>query len=104
MKKEMFGLSPNEIRMINGVFEKFPQVHEVVIYGSRAKGNFKPYSDIDLSLTGQHLSQKLLFEIELSLDDLMLPYIFDLNLKRQITNPEFINHIDRVGKLFYKKI
>ncbi|MCJ8498345.1 nucleotidyltransferase domain-containing protein [Chryseobacterium salipaludis] len=59
--------------MIKGVFEKFPQVHEVVIYGSRAKGNFKPYSDIDLSLIGNDLSQKVLFRIELSLDDLMLP-------------------------------
>ncbi|WP_343217662.1 nucleotidyltransferase domain-containing protein [Chryseobacterium salipaludis] len=69
----MFGLAPSEIKMIKGVFEKFPQVHEVVIYGSRAKGNFKPYSDIDLSLIGNDLSQKVLFRIELSLDDLMLP-------------------------------
>lgn len=102
LNKKMFGLSNNDMQMIKSVFEKFPQVHEVIIYGSRAKGNYKPYSDIDLSLIGESLSQKLLFEIELCLDDLMLPYVFDLNIKNKISNPELLDHISRVGKMFYK--
>lgn len=98
----MFGLSYEEISKINDVFERFPQVHKVIIFGSRAKGNFKPYSDIDLSIVGENLSQKILFDIQLKLDDLFLPYIFDINIKEKISNPDFIDHINRVGKIFYK--
>ena len=104
LTKENFGLYPSDISKIIKVFEEFSEIEEVMIFGSRTKGNYKKYSDIDLSLKGQNLSQKLLFEIELSLDDLMLPYKFDLNIHNKIGNEELINHISRVGKLFYKKI
>ena len=103
LTEKMFGLFNKDIQKINTVFENFPQIQEVVIYGSRAKGNYKPYSDIDLTLIGENLSQKLLFNIEIELDNLLLPYIFDINIKEKITNPEFLDHINRVGKAFYKK-
>lgn len=102
LNEEMFGLSINDRKLIKGVFEKFSQVEEVIIYGSRSKGNYKPYSDIDFTLFGKELSQKLLFEIELGLDDLMLPYVFDLNINDKISNPDLLDHITRVGKRFYK--
>lgn len=98
----LFGLTTEDIGKIKGVFEKYPQIHEAILYGSRAKGNYKPYSDIDLTLMGKNLSQKLLFEIEIKLDELLLPYAFDLNIKEAITQPEFLDHIERVGKSFYK--
>lgn len=98
----MFGLSNKDIYLIKNIFEKYPQIHEVTIYGSRAKGNYKPYSDIDLTLSGHNLTQKLLYEIELCLDDLMLPYVFDLNLRDKISNEDLLEHISRVGKVFYK--
>ena len=97
----MFGLSNKDIYLIKSIFEKYPQIHEVTIYGSRAKGNYKPYSDIDLTLVGHNLTQKLLYEIELCLDDLMLPYVFDLNLRDKISNEDLLEHISRVGKVFY---
>ena len=103
MTKENFGLYPDDISKIRNVFEKFTEIEEVIIYGSRAKGNFRKYSDIDFSLISEYWSQKLLFEIELKLDDLMLPYVFDLNIKSTISNPELLEHISRVGKIFYKK-
>jgi len=102
LNEEKFGLSKKEILKINSVFEKFPQVQKVVIFGSRVKGNYKKYSDIDLTLIGENISQKTLYNIQLSLDDLYLPYVFDINIKEKITNSEFVEHIERVGLVFYQ--
>ena len=43
------------------------------------------------------------YEIEFDLDDLMLPYKFDISIYDKITNPKFLEHINRVGKEFYKR-
>ena len=102
LNEEKFGLSKKEILKINSVFEKFPQVQKVVIFGSRVKGNYKKYSDIDLTLIGENISQKTLYNIQLSLDDLYLPYVFDINIKEKITNSEFVDHIERVGLVFHQ--
>jgi len=76
---------------------------EVLFYGSRAKGNFKPGSDVDLTLKGEKLTLKLLNKISLDLDALLLPYSFDISIFHQITNPDLIEHTKRVGAVFYKK-
>lgn len=96
-------MTKEEIANIEAVFSKYPQIEEVVIYGSRAKGNFKPASDIDLTLIGKNIDLSLQTKIEFDLDDLMLPYKFDISIYSKITNPEFLEHIQRVGKEFYKK-
>lgn len=99
-----YGLTPATIQKIQRVFARFPQVEKAVLYGSRAKGNFKTGSDIDLSLTGgEDLTLQVVFKIERELDDLLLPYSFDLSIFEQLTNPDFIEHIQRVGITFYER-
>lgn len=99
---EHAGLSEEDVQSICKGLGLFPKVSEAILYGSRAKGNYRPGSDIDLTLKGNELSHQDLLNIELALDDLLLPYKIDLSLHRQIDNPQLIEHIDRVGKLFYK--
>ena len=99
----MFGLEKNIIDKIKIVFEDFPQIEEVRIYGSRAKGNYKPGSDIDLSLKGENLNHNLVNSISIELDKLFLPYIFDISIFKQITNDDLIEHINRYGKVFFEK-
>ena len=98
-----FGLKPHIIETIRNVFVKYPQVEKVIIYGSRAKGNYSNGSDIDLTLLGRDLDLSLLNKIDNELDDLMLPYTFDLSNFSQIKNKDLIGHIRRVGKTFYEK-
>lgn len=100
---EKFGLLQDDINRIKGVFLRYSQIEEVLIYGSRAMGNFRPSSDIDLSLLGRKIDLSLQQQIEFDLDDLMLPYKFDLSIYDRINNPEFRDHIKRVGKEFYIK-
>lgn len=95
-----FGLSNEDIDKIKVVFAKFPEIERVVIYGSRVKGNYKPSSDIDLTLVGEKLNLTLLQTLENEIDDLLLPYKFDISIFHQISNPDLINHIERVGKEF----
>lgn len=102
-KKIKFGLRWETIKKINFVFQTFDEIDAAVLYGSRAKGNFKPGSDIDLALKGERLDLHLLNKISLALDDLLLPYTFDISIYHQISNPDLIDHIIRVGKIFYAR-
>ena len=95
------GLKPRTVEAINGVFTRHPEVERAILYGSRAKGNYRNGSDIDLTLDGPDLNLGLLFSIENELDDLLLPYKIDLSIRRHISNPDLLDHINRVGKVFY---
>lgn len=97
------GLSELTVARINGVFECFPAVEKVVLYGSRAKGNYKPGSDIDLTLFGSGLSSRLLADVVDELDDLLLPYSIDLSIFEDLNHAELREHIERVGVVFYER-
>ena len=96
-----FGLKENIIEQINSVFGEFPQIDEVIIYGSRVKGNYRPGSDIDFTLKGKNLNHYLMNSISLELDKLFLPYILDISDFNKISNRDLIEHINRVGEIFY---
>jgi predicted nucleotidyltransferase len=98
-----FGLKEQTINKIIKVFQSFPEIEQVILYGSRAKGTNKPGSDIDLTIKGKNLNLQLINKIDLELDDLLLPYTFDLSIYNQIDNNELLEHIKRVGKDFYIK-
>lgn len=98
-----FGLKQEDIDKINHVFATYNCIDSVIIYGSRAKGNFKVGSDIDLTIIENSISFPQFLEIENTLDDLLLPYKIDLSLKREISNIDLLLHIDKAGKLFYKR-
>ncbi len=95
-----FGLEPGEVEKIQMILSNHPEIDKAIVYGSRAKGNYKPYSDIDISLVG-NINLTLQQKIEVELDDLLLPYKFDISIYNQIENQELIEHIGRVGKEIY---
>ncbi|MFD2036557.1 nucleotidyltransferase domain-containing protein [Belliella marina] len=99
-----FGLNPYIIEKINQVFQKHNQVEKVILYGSRAIGNYRIGSDIDLTLIGDNLDLTTLQLIETELDELLLPYKFDISLYRQIANQDLIKHIEEFGKVFFERI
>lgn len=96
-----FGLKASIISQMIDVFSNYPDIEKAVIYGSRAKGNFRNGSDIDITLVGDNLTSNQLNRIETQLDNLMLVYTIDLSLFKYIDSPELIDHINRVGKVFY---
>ena len=99
----IYGLKDEVVEAICKIFQKYPEVEKGILYGSRAKGNFKPASDIDLTLEGASLDLTILNKISWELDDLLLPYTFDLSLYHQLNNPDILDHIQRIGVVFYSK-
>jgi uncharacterized protein len=101
---QRFGLKETDINLICQIFSRYPQIQKSVLYGSRAMGNYKTGSDIDLTLCGGNdLTLDVLYRVMEDLDNLLLPYTFDLSIFSQITDKEVISHITRVGRIFYEK-
>jgi len=98
-----FGLKDSVIKKICSIFLKYPTIDQAILYGSRAMGNYKNGSDIDLTLIGSELNLNILGNILDEIDDLLLPYSFDLSLLSQITDQPVLDHIKRVGVVFYKR-
>ena len=99
-----FGLKQETLEKINNVFQHYEQVEEVILYGSRAKGNYKEGSDIDLTIKGKDLNIFLLNKISDDLDNLMLPYKFDLSIYNYLQNLDIIDHIEKIGVNFYMRL
>lgn len=95
------GLSAATVAAIHQVFARFPEIESATLYGSRAKGNHKPGSDIDLTLHGENLTPALLADIADTLDDLLLPYTIDLSIFALLDHPPLSEHIQRAGQQFY---
>lgn len=98
-----FGIEKPMFLQLIGVFAGNPKVEEAIIYGSRAKGTYKPGSDIDLVLKGKSLDLEELNKINLALDNLLIPYTVDISLYHRIDNPDLLAHIKRVGKTIYRR-
>jgi len=97
-----FGLNDRTIEQIRAVFARYPQVEKAILYGSRAKGSYSKGSDIDLTLCGgPDLTMTVLYRIIDEIDDLLLPYTVDLSIYDHIEDPDVLEHIRRVGVLFY---
>jgi len=98
----LFGLSQRDYDKIYETIAHTQGVEQAIIYGSRAKGNFKAGSDIDLTISGK-MTWVEFHQLESQLDDLMLPYQFDLSLLANIDNKKLVDHINRAGKIFYRR-
>ena len=98
-----FGLREMDVVNIKKTLANFQEIEKAIIYGSRAKGNYKTASDIDLTLVGEKLNSKTLSDLECQIDDLLLPYTFDISIITQISNSDLIAHIKRIGKVIYEK-
>ncbi len=97
------GLKDIELTKLNEVFAANERIERVVLYGSRAKGNYKPFSDVDITLEGAELTHTDLNRISLAIDDLLLPYQFDISIFHTLKNEALIDHIRRMGITIYEK-
>jgi predicted nucleotidyltransferase len=98
-----FGLNDNIIDILKQQISSFEEIDEAVIYGSRAMNTYRKGSDIDITFKGKNVNNSLINKLLIKIDDLYLPYRMDFSVFNHISNPDLISHINRVGKLFYKK-
>ena len=99
---DSIGLTNEEIQRLVAVLSTQPNIERAIVYGSRAKGTNRRFSDVDMALVGKNLSHSDLNQVAMKIDDLLLPYEFDLSLYSSLTNENLIEHIKRVGKVIYE--
>ena len=98
----MFGLYPNSYKQILSIFQKHENIEKVIIYGSRAKGNYKEGSDIDFTLFG-NLNYDDILKLKHEFEESTIPYLIDISIFNDLESESLIDHINRVGKIFYEK-
>ncbi|WP_129409184.1 nucleotidyltransferase family protein [Marinitoga lauensis] len=99
-----FGLNEKELKIIIDFIKQIPEIEEVLIFGSRAMGNYKKGSDVDLAIKGKNLTRDLLLKISYYLnEETFLPYFFDILDYNKIDNQDLKKHIDIYGITIYKK-
>jgi predicted nucleotidyltransferase len=102
--KNKLGLLETDMLAITAVLEKFPTIEKAIVFGSRAKGNFKNGSDVDLALKGNDLNLRLIHEVSMLLnEETKMPYQFDVLSYLDIKEPTLTFHIDRVGVVIFER-
>jgi len=96
-----FGLNKKTIADIKELFSRYKEIQAVKIYGSRAMGNFKHNSDIDFAIIGD-FPWDFAGHIYEELDQLPIPFLFDVTDYNKILNKDLKEHIDQYGEIFYK--
>ena len=97
------GLSDFDLQIILKALERFPNIERALLFGSRAKGNFQPGSDVDIALIGKELGNAATCIGGTLNDQSPLPYYFDILWYDQITRQDLRDHIDRVGIPIYQR-
>jgi predicted nucleotidyltransferase len=99
-----FGLKEFDLEYIIKKISEFSEIEKAVIFGSRAKGNYKPGSDIDIAIMGEKINFDVLSKLHSILEDEgPLPYLFDIVDYTHLEHEDLKSHIDRVGKVIYVK-
>jgi len=98
------GLSQRSINTMRGIFNKYGSLETVILYGSRAMGNYKNGSDIDITIVaGEGFTDSDLLHVCGDLDESDLPYFVDCSVLSKISDPALKDHIARVGKVLYER-
>lgn len=99
-----FGLRQSDIDYIVRVISEFSEIEKAVIFGSRAKGDFKPGSDVDIAIYGENITFDTVSAVHSMLEEQgPLPYFFDIVDYTHLDHKDLKEHIDRVGKVIFER-
>ena len=99
----MYGLTDKSHKELLEILSSIPEIEEVLIYGSRARGDFWRASDVDLSIKGEKVVRHTLALLNDKLYESHIPQIFDTHIYSAIKNQNFKNNVDRDGKVIYRR-
>lgn len=99
----MYGMTDDELELLCSLFARQREIERVILYGSRARGTHKPFSDVDITLLGVGLTRSHLSRLMADIDESSLPYFFDISLFAKLTNPDLIEQIEQTGVVLYQR-
>lgn len=98
-----FGLTSEQFFLIENTLGSIPEIEKVIIFGSRAGDSYKSSSDIDLAVAGKNVTSQVINRISVELDDLPLPFMFDILDINSLSNLALKNKITSKGKVFFER-
>lgn len=99
-----FGISQSDMEYIVSTIKDFDEIEQAILFGSRAKGNFKTGSDIDIAIVGDQVTFTTVACLHSRLEDEgPLPYFIDIVDYQHTTHQELKDHIDRVGVVIFDR-
>ena len=93
---DKFGLNSRQLEILQNIFKKYPNLVKVLIFGSRATNNFKPFSDIDLCLFGK-IKPSDLDKINNDIIQSNLLYFVDVLYAEDIKDQKISTNINKYG-------
>ena len=97
MNNKIYGIKQEVWQKIAEIIYSNSSVDRAFLFGSRAKGNFRDNSDIDIVIKGKNITYEEFASIKNRLDELDIPQKIDLILYENIDNKDLLSHIERVG-------
>ncbi|WP_137169440.1 nucleotidyltransferase domain-containing protein [Marinomonas sp. FW-1] len=99
MTLSQYGIPNQLLEKMSETFSKYPDIEKVTLFGSRATGNFRNGSDIDLSISTR--KSDIIPTLRIELDDLNSPYLIDLVDENNLTNQALLAQIRESGVVIY---
>ena len=101
----MFGLSTEDLNYIVSTLQPIPQIEQAIIFGSRAQGNYKKGSDVDIAIVGEKIDFDIVANLHNKLEEQSpMPYFFDIVDYTHLQHPKLKQHIDEIGKVIYQRL
>jgi predicted nucleotidyltransferase len=98
-----YGLPQRTLNSMEKIFRNHKNIRQVVLYGSRAKGNYRNNSDIDITLkTEVGFTRQNLLRVISDFEDSDIPYLMDISIYETLDNENLKEHINRVGKVIFE--
>ena len=97
-----FGLLDRDINYILSAIKVFPEIEKAMIFGSRAMGNYKKGSDIDIACYGKNVDFETTSKLRSKLnEELPIPFFIDVLHFNSLKNSDLRKHIEQFGITFY---
>ncbi len=103
-EKHKIHLEERYLDQIRAVAEAKPEIQKVFLFGSRARGDHRERSDIDLCVVLNEKEDPMgsLFKLDLE-EDTTIPYMFDVVDLNKISDPVFKEQILKEGILIWQR-
>ena len=99
-----YGLTEKQLKEIIAILQQYPQINEALIFGSRAMGNYKAGSDVDIAIKGDVSSSTAATIKDVLEEETYLPFFFDVVAYNALSNEKLTKHIDVYGQVVYRTV
>ena len=95
------GITEEELGKVTDTLAEHPEIEKVSLFGSRAKGNYKPASDFDIAVSGKKLTCNTINELSYQLNDESVPsYYFDIINLNKISSEQLLTDVTKLKPAF----